>query len=238
MLTRLFHYFSFFLERACFTVVAHWDNYGSLLANFIVLGRNFGNDRYKARKFFWSAIFTFIVNKRNKPLGFKHLSYSQKPYYDHLIACSPFPTQCLEGVISYMHCDQPWTSILIRASALVACNGIGWDEAVGLNISVHLFVAYSVHNWERQKYKSGRVIDWNACYRLFYEWLLDPISYFLLCYFFLFLRMCLSDVLSQGKRPEGAAGAPRAEDATRGECSDGKRTHTRMRTSTHMQTIY
>lgn len=142
-------------------------------------------------------------------------------------------------VILYMYFYQSFTSVYIRGvsiSIVVAYKDNGWNNAVVLNIRVYICGLQGLLS-EQTKYKSGiaicRLIV-KFVTDLFYERRLDLISYHKLA-FLPFPRMCLSDLLSQGQRPEGATGAPRAEDAARGKCSDGKRMCTRMPPCTHMK---
>lgn len=161
-----------------------------------------------------------LIMKKSKTLGFKHSNYITSYY-----------------VILYMYFYQSFTSVYIRGvsiSIVVGCKDNGWNNAVVLNISVYIFVVYRVYYRNKQKIKVGERLIVKFVTDLFYERRLDLISCHKLA-FLPFPRMCLSDLLSQGQRPEGATGAPRAEDAARGKCSDGKGMCTRTPPCTHMK---
>lgn len=168
-----------------------------------------------------------LIMKKSKTLGFKHLNYSHTIYYILL-------RHIVHVLLPIIHISLYIIGASI--SIVLAYKDNGWNNAVVLNISVYICSLQGLLS-EQTKNKSGiaicRLIV-KFVTDLFYERRLDPISYHKLA-FLPFPRMCLSDLLSQGQRPEGAAGAPRAEDAARGKCSDGKRMCTRTPPCTHMK---
>lgn len=132
MLTRLFHYFSFFGEDL-FLLLLHIEpimEVASLISSF--WRRNLGTIDINLENAFGQqySLLSFMM-KKSKTLGFKHSNYSHIRYITSYY------------VILYMYFYQSFTSVYIRGASIsivVGCKDNGWNNAVVLNISVYVYL--------------------------------------------------------------------------------------------------
>lgn len=150
MLTRLFHYFSFFGEDL-FLLLLHIEpimEVASLISSF--WRRNLGTiDINLENAFGQQYSLLSLIMKKSKTLGFKHSNYSHTIYYILL-------RHIVHVLLPIIHISLYIIGASI--SIVVAYKDNGWNNAVVLNISVYICSLQGLLS-EQTKNKSGRAID-------------------------------------------------------------------------------